>query len=246
MQHLIADDARAALVADTVIDNLQRGFTIVISESIRYAHKLHGLILETAVKRGFKGIRTAVVHGPISQYVWRVARSEFAAQDLMQKGLAESYRFNERSKRWEVKVENYTKREFVDWQCTPLMRKTVMEEARAGKLDILIASSIAKEGLDLPNLTVGVLAIPQRGDTGTNNANGIGVEQTVGRIQRPDPRNPGKKALWIDIVDNNVGVFKSQYYSRRKVYQRLGLTVPKKPKTTRDDIEAFLEGMKWD
>jgi len=245
IQHLIVDDDRAILIADTTLNNLKQGFTIVVSESIKYAHKLHGLILERAAERGFKGIRTAVVHGPISQCSWRVARSEFAAQELMQQGKAVAYRFNAKAKRWEIKVENYTESEMRSWQCTPLYRKQVMEESRAGKLDILIASSIAKEGLDLPNLCVGLLAIPQRGDTGSAK-NGIGVEQTIGRIQRPDPRNPEKKALWIDIVDANVGVFKSQYYSRRKVYQRLGLTVPKKPRTNKDDIEAFLDGMKWD
>ena len=54
------------------------------------------------------------------------------------------------------------------------------------------------------------------------------VEQLVGRIQRFHPNK--KNAIVYDYVDENIGVFKNQFYSkygkcRSNVYQRLGLKV---------------------
>nr|WP_255294206.1 hypothetical protein [Bacillus wiedmannii] len=40
-------------------------------------------------------------------------------------------------------------------------------------------------------------------------------------------------------------MFKDQYHSRRKVYSRIGLTVPRKPKTERDTVADFLNDMPW-
>jgi hypothetical protein len=60
---------------------------------------------------------------------------------------------------------------------------------------------------------------------------------------RPDKLNPNKVATWYDYVDYNVGVFQSQYYSRRKVYERLGIKLPKKPRTKVDELDAFLGGL---
>ena len=62
---------------------------------------------------------------------------------------------------------------------------------------------------------------------------------------RPDRNNPDKEAYWFDYVDYNVGVFKDQYHSRRKVYSRIGLAVPRKPKTERDTVAGFLNDMPW-
>lgn len=241
MDALIADEPRATLVANTVLDH--KGFAIVISESIRYCHKLKNIILQQAKSRGLPAPRIAVAHGTLQRYGWRVARNEREAIAKVNSGEAKAYKYDCKSRRFLVQIPNYTDIEYQDYQVSPAERKQIISDAATGKLDILIASTIAKEGLDLPNLSVGVLATPQRGDAGA--ANGIGVEQTIGRIQRPDPNNPDKKAVWIDIVDAKVGVLKSQYYSRRSVYKRLGLQVPNKPKTDRDDIEAFLKGMKF-
>jgi superfamily II DNA or RNA helicase len=109
------------------------------------------------------------------------------------------------------------------------------------EIQILFATQLAREGLDMPHLTVGHMVMPKRGDDGSK-ANGGSVEQEIGRIQRKDPANPDKKAAWYDYVDYNVGVFKQQYQSRRKVYKRLGIALPKKPKTEKDEIESFLAG----
>lgn len=54
------------------------------------------------------------------------------------------------------------------------------------------------------------------------------VEQLVGRIQRFHPKK--KDAIVYDYVDENIGVFKNQFYSKYKdcrnnVYKRLGLEI---------------------
>ena len=75
---------------------------------------------------------------------------------------------------------------------------------------------------------------------------GLNLEQEIGRIMRKDPQNPDKKAVWFDYVDASVGVLKGQYYSRRKVYKRLGIKLPSKPKSAeRDVIDGLLDSIKF-
>jgi len=123
-------------------------------------------------------------------------------------------------------------------------RKEILDAAYRKEVDVLIATQLAREGLDMPHLTIGHMVTPKRGDA-SGSRNGAAVEQEIGRIMRPDPANPDKKAIWFDYVDYNVGVFRSQYSSRRSVYKRLGLKVPKKPRTERDEIADFLSGIRW-
>ena len=128
-----------------------------------------------------------------------------------------------------------------EWQVTKGQRKEIMAACDRKEIGILFATQLAREGLDMPHLVTGVMAMPKRGDS-KGRASGGSVEQEIGRIQRKDPSNPDKKAVWIDVVDYNVGVFRQQYGSRRKVYTRLGLKVPNKPRSKTDDIEKFLAG----
>ena len=94
--------------------------------------------------------------------------------------------------------------------------------------------------MDIPHLCVGHCVTPKKGDTGTAK-DGSALEQEIGRIMRPDPKNPNKKAVWYDYVDDKVGIFKQQYYTRRKVYKRLGISVPSKKKTERDIVDDFFK-----
>ncbi len=74
----------------------------------------------------------------------------------------------------------------------------------------------------------------------------LNLEQEIGRIMRKDPKNPDKKAVWYDYVDASVGVLKGQYYSRRKVYKRLGINLPSKPKNAdKDVIDGLLDNIKF-
>lgn len=100
------------------------------------------------------------------------------------------------------------------------------------------------EDLDIPSLCVGHTVTPKRGDGKSNT--GLNLEQEIGRIMRKDPQNPDKKAVWFDYVDASVGVLKGQYYSRRKVYKRLGIKLPSKPKSAEKDvIDGLLDSIKF-
>lgn len=244
MDRLVADEARAKLVAENVLEHAQN-FSIVITESVRYCHILADLVENFAKARWGIVPRIAIVHGPIQRYKWIAGGTEKNTLQRVAYGTALDYRRNDRMKRWEVQVEQYTEEEFRNWQVSNTERKNHLQACRDGKVDILFATAqLVQEGLDLPNLTYGHLAMPKRGDTG-GNKNGASVEQAIGRLMRPDPRNPDKKAVWFDYVDYNVGVLRSQYYSRRSVYSRLELTLPAKPKTEREEIDAFLGTMSW-
>ncbi|WP_371380871.1 DEAD/DEAH box helicase [Sporomusa aerivorans] len=244
MDRLVADEARAKLIAGNILEHAQ-SFSIVITESVRYCHILADMVECFAKTRWGVVPRIAIVHGSISRYKWIAGGTEKNARQLVAAGEALECRHNERLKRWEVQVEQYTEEEFKNWQISNVVRKEQIAACRAGNVDILFATAqLVQEGLDLPNLCCGHLAMPKRGDAG-GSKNGASVEQAIGRLMRPDPGNPNKKAIWFDYVDYDVGVLRSQYYSRRSVYKRLELLVPAKPKTERDEVETFLDSMPW-
>lgn len=229
IQRLIQDDARLTLVAQNILDASPGQHSIVIAESVRYSFRLRDKVAELAVAAGRPVPSMAVVHGGISRYKW-VTRRPVDAEiiDTRVTGKVTKY-----------KVEDYKQDEFQHWQVSSKQRKDIMAACDAKEIDILFATQLAREGLDMPHLTVGHMVMPKRGDD-SKKGNGGSVEQEIGRIQRKDPANPDKRATWFDYVDYNVGVFKQQYNSRRKVYKRLGIKVPNKPRTERDDIEDFL------
>lgn len=239
LDKLIADEPRLQLIAETVAQ--QEGYQIVIADSIEYCHRLQ----EEILKRVPHSTRVAVVHGPLQRYGWRVTSSENMAKQLMESGEAVEYKYDKRVRRWKVKTPNYNDLDYERWNITPTTRKSIMQEAAAGHIKILIATGqLVQEGLDFPFLQHGHLTTPKRGDA-HGGKNGVSVEQAIGRIMRADPRNPDKKAVWWDYVDYGVGVLKAQYNSRRKVYTRLGLKCPNKEKRSKEDIAALLEGLKY-
>ncbi|TVX92259.1 DEAD/DEAH box helicase [Paenibacillus agilis] len=242
IQELTADEKRARLVVESILESCieaapQKGGVIVLADSVRYLWVLHALLKELAGSRlGGNIPRMGVVHGGMQRYVWRKCSQPAPDYDT------EVFRWNKRLQRWEAKQEQYTEAEFTAWQVTSAQRKVTMAAAYNREIDILFATgALAREGLDMPHLSRGHLTTPARGDARTS-ANGASVEQAIGRIQRPDPNNPSKNAVWYDYVDFDVGVFQDQYYSRRKVYKRLGLNVPKKKKSQRDRVADFLKG----
>ena len=224
LQRLISDDERKELVAETIVKHAGDGPAIVITESVRYCFELQQLVNEK-----LPHARTAVVHGGLTRTKW-VAKQPAEQFVLDQKKTAAGKRY---------KVENYTAEEFKAWQVTKRQREEIMQKANNKEIDILFATQLAREGLDMPHLTTGHMVMPKRGDTGKSK-NGGAVEQEIGRIMRRDPANPEKQATWFDYVDHKVGVLNSQYYSRRKVYKRLGIKLKSKPRTDPDEIADFL------
>lgn len=243
LNSLLNDDARTRLVASTIVDAIPEGPAIAIAESVRYCFKLQEVVQRLAKAKGLT-VRTAVVHGGLQRFAWRVAGSQSEAEAKAAVYGTEA-KYDSKARRWKVKTPQYSEAEFKAWQITPTQRKDVLQAVNSRSVDILFATQLAREGLDIPHLCVGHMVTPKKGDEGDSKT-GAALEQEIGRIMRPDPQSPDKRAIWYDYVDANVGVFKQQYYSRRKVYKRLGIPLPSKPKNTeRDIIDNFLGNLKF-
>lgn len=90
-------------------------------------------------------------------------------------------------------------------------RGRILDELRAGSLTVVVASTLADEGLDVPRLDRIVLAFPGRTKGRT--------AQRIGRLMRPHPDKKG--AVLFDIVDAAVPALLRQYRERRRIYERL-------------------------
>lgn len=91
-------------------------------------------------------------------------------------------------------------------------RKELMEEAKNKKIDILLATQLAREGLDIPHLNRLFLTYPKKSPAS--------VQQEVGRIMRP---SEGKEnAVVYDFIDDN-GILYSQFRKRSAVYKQIGM-----------------------
>jgi len=126
---------------------------------------------------------------------------------------------------------------------TPKARREVMSRWQNKEIKVVLATQIAREGLDILHLNVVHLVTPRKGDQYDKQVTkrGNSLEQEVGRIMRPDPSNPNKISYIVDYVDYETGILKTQHYSRNKVYKRLLLKVPRKPKSSGlDEVSKFL------
>ncbi len=94
-------------------------------------------------------------------------------------------------------------------------RKATLTDLRSGDLPVMIATSLADEGLDLPRLSVIVLGSPQRAKGATL--------QRLGRLLRVWE---GKRPVLYDFVDDEVDTLASRAASRRRVYLDCGLIQP--------------------
>ncbi|WP_237714797.1 MULTISPECIES: DEAD/DEAH box helicase [Pelosinus] len=235
IQELCKDEDRVELIAREIIKEVAGNCQLVLSDNIRYLYRLRDKVRKLWQESGADyPVFDGVIHGSLQRYAWYVAKNEDTARQMVTDGLALDFRYSKGLKRWEIKQEQYTAAEMEAWQINPRERAERIEALRQKKLHVVFATAqLVQEGLDIPHLTVGHLATPKRGDSKNTKRekgreDGSAVEQAIGRLQRRDPDNPNKVAIWKDYVDYNVGVFKDQYLSRRKVYKRLGLVLPKK------------------
>ena len=112
-----------------------------------------------------------------------------------------------------------------------------MRAIRSKKYNLIIATNIAREGLDLPHLDRLYLVTPKKGDSDNKTPDGTGVEQEVGRIMRTAEGKVDAKV--VDFVDWNIDLFKRQWYSRKKTYERIKLTFNKIDNTVEEEIDFF-------
>lgn len=90
-------------------------------------------------------------------------------------------------------------------------RRLILDDLRAGRLGVVVASTLADEGLDVPRLDRIVLAFPGRTKGRT--------AQRIGRLMRPHPDKRG--AVLFDIVDAAVPPLLRQYRERCRIYERM-------------------------
>src|SRR5262245_379339 len=93
-------------------------------------------------------------------------------------------------------------------------RRERVAEFRDGRLPLLLATSLADHGVDWPQLSRVVLALP-----GSSTARTI---QRLGRLMR---NYPGKRPELIDVVDELVPILVNRWHSRRRVYRKIDLEV---------------------
>lgn len=92
-------------------------------------------------------------------------------------------------------------------------RAATMQQAQRQEIDVLLATQLAREGLDLPHLNRLFMATPKR-------AAGA-VQQETGRIMR---QAPGKEdAIVFDFVDMESPILRAQFWRRRDAYGQLGM-----------------------
>lgn len=92
-------------------------------------------------------------------------------------------------------------------------RRRVLDDFKKGAVRVVVATTLADEGMDVPRLDRVILAFPGRGRGRT--------QQRLGRLMRPHPSK--RDAVLYDLVDAQVPALLRQYQVRRKVYRSLGI-----------------------
>ena len=94
---------------------------------------------------------------------------------------------------------------------TKKQRIGVLERADKREIQVVCATTVADEGLDLPSLDTVVLTTPTKA---------LGrIQQRIGRVMRPHPRK--KDPLVIDCVDD-IGSMRGLARKRNKLYTKIG------------------------
>jgi len=99
---------------------------------------------------------------------------------------------------------------FISGKDTTKIRKETIQELKEGKRKIVIASTIADEGLDIPNLSALIL-----GGSGKSSTRAL---QRIGRALRPDNVSGKDSAIIIDFYDQ-AKYLKTHARQREKIYK---------------------------
>ncbi|MFZ9906041.1 MAG: DEAD/DEAH box helicase, partial [Steroidobacteraceae bacterium] len=94
-------------------------------------------------------------------------------------------------------------------------RREAIDAFRSGELRVMIATSLADEGLDVPRASVLILA------AGGRSAGKL--EQRAGRVMRPHAEK--EFGTVHDFADRGAGLAHSQFWARYKTYKKLGYTI---------------------
>jgi superfamily II DNA or RNA helicase len=88
-------------------------------------------------------------------------------------------------------------------------RTQLLRQVRDGELPVLVATTLADEGLDLPRLSRAFLTFPSKAEGRT--------VQRLGRILRPHPAKTD--AVLVDVLDPKVAVLRRHAAARRRAYE---------------------------
>ncbi len=101
---------------------------------------------------------------------------------------------------------------FIYGNCNKAYRDEAIMELKAGKVQVLLATyQLAKEGLDIPELTHLVMASPNKTD--------VTITQSAGRVARACTGK--KKGVIIDFVDDFLPL-RTWAAKRARIYKKLG------------------------
>lgn len=103
------------------------------------------------------------------------------------------------------------KAEFVHGELSTQERERILKDVKEGRIDVIVATTLADEGLDLPNLKSLVLYFPGKSSTR--------VYQRIGRALRPYEGKP--VAIVVDMVDQT-RYFGEHAAARKRMYQTEG------------------------
>ena len=109
--------------------------------------------------------------------------------------------------------------QFIHGKTKPAIRKEALEDFKSGDSRVLVASSILKQGIDLPIAEVLILA--------HSGKSFVELLQKIGRIRRPDPNNTNKKYgivvdfydYIVDIKPNTKDILRQQAEKRLAIYK---------------------------
>lgn len=94
-------------------------------------------------------------------------------------------------------------------------RKEIIEKTKEREIELVIATKIADEGLDMPHLNRLYLVTPFKSKTK--------IKQQLGRVMRISKDK--KEALVFDFVDQEIPLLRRQFSIRGLVYHQLGCTI---------------------
>jgi superfamily II DNA or RNA helicase len=89
-------------------------------------------------------------------------------------------------------------------------RKELLEAFKEGRVSCLIATSILKQGIDIPEAEVLILAHGGAGE--------VELIQKIGRVRRP--ASGKRNGLVIDFRDQGIDVLERQFEKRLAIYQK--------------------------
>lgn len=183
---------------------IEKGYLVPVK--IYFAHYFPKYAKDFEGKRGgpwlFNKVKKAVFQDPIrNQLIARIAYKAPKPFMILVKEIKHGELIEKECKKLGLKVA------FLYGQVDPDIRALMFDLVRREKIDGIIATTLADEGLDLPALRTLILAGGGKSSTR--------ALQRVGRITRPWPNK--KYGIVIDVWDH-IKYFEDHAMRRRKIY----------------------------